>query len=95
MYTEAEKFIRDGVDPTLELRSIDKLTDEAIMAGFGAVSEDCEETLTNGNVVIAAFTTAGARLKLYSYMEKLGDRVIYTDTGKNGCLLFISMNVFI
>ena len=32
------------------------------------------------NVFIAAFTTCHARLKLYSYLEKLGDRVLYYDT---------------
>ncbi|XP_039313511.1 uncharacterized protein LOC120359579 [Solenopsis invicta] len=32
------------------------------------------------NVVIAAYTTAQARLKLYSYLEKLDRRVLYCDT---------------
>ncbi|KAK6168648.1 hypothetical protein SNE40_019840 [Patella caerulea] len=32
------------------------------------------------NVVIAAFVTAQARLKLYSVLEKLGERVCYFDT---------------
>ncbi|XP_036144598.1 uncharacterized protein LOC118646236 [Monomorium pharaonis] len=32
------------------------------------------------NVVIAAYTTAQARLILYSYLEKLGTRVLYCDT---------------
>ena len=32
------------------------------------------------NVVIAAFTTAHARLKLYSILEQLGERVLYYDT---------------
>lgn len=32
------------------------------------------------NVVIAAYTTAQARLKLYSYLESLGDRTLYADT---------------
>ena len=32
------------------------------------------------NVVIAAYTTAQARLKLYSYLEQLGPRAIYADT---------------
>lgn len=32
------------------------------------------------NVVIAALTTAHARLKLYSVLEKLGDRTLYFDT---------------
>ena len=32
------------------------------------------------NVVIAAFTTAHARLKLYSVLESLQTRVLYFDT---------------
>ena len=34
----------------------------------------------NTNVVIAAFTTCHARLKLYEVLERLGDRVMYQDT---------------
>ena len=37
----------------------------------------------NTNVVVAAFTTAYARLHLYETLEKLGDRVLYYDTGKS------------
>ena len=33
------------------------------------------------NVIIAAWVTAQARLKLYTYLEELGDRVFYMDTG--------------
>ena len=36
---------------------------------------------TNTNVVIAAFTTACARLHLYESLERLGPRVLYYDTG--------------
>ena len=32
------------------------------------------------NVFVAAFTTCHARLKLYSYLEKLGQQVLYYDT---------------
>lgn len=32
------------------------------------------------NVVLAAFVTSHARLKLYSYLERLGERVCYFDT---------------
>ena len=82
MYTNYEDFLKDRVDPTIDLTSVNKLTEEAIMAGFSASKEECEDTHINGNVVIAAFTTAQARLELYSYLEKLGDRVIYMDTGE-------------
>ena len=32
------------------------------------------------NVVLAAYTTAQARLQLYNYLEKIGSRVMYADT---------------
>ncbi|CAC5394810.1 unnamed protein product [Mytilus coruscus] len=38
------------------------------------------ETSGRTNVVIAAYTTAQARLKLYSYREKLESRTLYCDT---------------
>lgn len=41
---------------------------------------DFVETNEKTNVVIAAYTTAQARLKLYSYLEKLGSRALYADT---------------
>ena len=41
----------------------------------------------NTNVVIAAFTTCHARLKLYEVLEQLGDRVMYQDTGK--CMILL------
>lgn len=38
------------------------------------------EALPNTNTVLAAYTTAHARLKLYSLLEKLQDRLLYMDT---------------
>ncbi|OOY33750.1 hypothetical protein BOV88_13605 [Solemya velum gill symbiont] len=42
--------------------------------------DDFVVTSDKTNVVIAAYTTAQARLKLYSYLEHLGERVLYCDT---------------
>ncbi|MCP3666870.1 MAG: hypothetical protein GY696_30985 [Gammaproteobacteria bacterium] len=41
----------------------------------------------NTNVVLAAYVTSHVRLRLYSYLEKLQDRVLYFDTGKNIIIL--------
>ena len=43
-------------------------------------SSDFEQQDTSTNVFIAAFTTAWARIKLYSELEKLNDDVLYHDT---------------
>lgn len=42
--------------------------------------DDFVETSGRTNVVIAAYTTAQARLKLYSFLEILDDRTLYADT---------------
>ena len=43
------------------------------------------------NPIIAAWVTAQARLKLYSYLERLQERVIYMDTGTlfDTCLIVV------
>ena len=43
-------------------------------------SEDFEPICFGTNVIIAGFCTSWARLKLWSIMNKLGDRVLYHDT---------------
>lgn len=60
-------------------KNIQFVNDECIEVyytqGDGFVS-----TSDKTNVVIAAFTTAHARLKLYSFLERLQQRVLYFDT---------------
>lgn len=47
-----------------------------------SIIEDFHTGGLKTNVAIAAFVTAHARLKLYDLMEKLGDRLLYCDTGE-------------
>ncbi|CAC5401455.1 unnamed protein product [Mytilus coruscus] len=42
--------------------------------------EEFVESSGRTNVVLAAYTTSQARLKLCSYLEKLGQHVLYSDT---------------
>ena len=72
-----------GGPPVSYLRALDFLTEESLLVGYSPASEDCEETLPSGNVGHRGLhEPAQARLKLYEEMEKLGDRVLYTDTGR-------------
>ena len=59
-----------------------EMTKEAMLVTTSPAATEFEEESGNTNVVVAAFTTAEARLKLLDPMEKLGDRCLYTDTGK-------------
>lgn len=42
--------------------------------------DEFEKVSSKANVVIAAFTTAQARMKLYDVLDPLGERVLYYDT---------------
>lgn len=62
-----------------EVSSVDFVTEEMVGIRW-KFKEDFVESSGKTNVVIAAYTTAQARLKLYSYLYELGTRAIYADT---------------
>ena len=66
-------------DDTLEVQNIRFCTEDVLEVVY-TNKEECIVPNNRTNVFIAAFTTCWARLKLYSYLEKLGDRVLYYDT---------------
>jgi len=65
--------------PTVEVASILPVNDDILYVST-RYKEIAHESLNTANVVIAAFVTAQARLKLYSYLEQLGHRAKYVDT---------------
>lgn len=80
------KFITDiGVlfnyltDPTKEVTDFHIMSEDIIELEFQH-AQDFEPVSLNTNVVIAAFCTSWARLKLWFVMQKLGKRVLYHDT---------------
>ena len=68
----------DGV----EVKTIDSVSDQMVRVEYTNAAYFVEEQ-ANVNVAIAAYTTAYGRLELYSYLERLGERVLYFDTGQH------------
>ncbi|CAH1104349.1 unnamed protein product [Psylliodes chrysocephalus] len=66
-------------NPSLYINTVLPVNDTTIIVNW-EYREEASESLSTVNVVIAAFVTTLARLKLYSYLEKLEDRVLYYDT---------------
>ena len=66
-------------NPLLEITDVLPVNENVFLIGF-VEKEDSYEPLPTVNVAIAAFVTAQARLKLYSYLENLGERALYYDT---------------
>ena len=83
LVTDMKTLYKVLSDETRTVDNILSMTKETLLVTTSPAETEFEETAPNTNLPIADFTTAQARLHLYSYMEQLGDRVLYTDTGKH------------
>lgn len=83
--TEQKELNQMLQDTTLEVKGLELLNNtekpesDMILINY-LEKQDFIEDCPFGNVILAAFTTAHARLHLYETLEKLGDRVLYFDT---------------
>lgn len=66
-------------DPAVNAKTVRIVNDKMVSVNYD-MHDEFVQVLGNTNTVIAAYTTAQARLKLYSYIEKLQDRTLYFDT---------------
>ena len=66
-------------DDTLEVQNIRFCTEDVLEVLY-VFKEDTVIPNNCTNVFVAAFTTCWARLKLYSYLQALGEQVLYYDT---------------
>jgi hypothetical protein len=66
------------VTPGIEVHNLFANDDAWISWQFS--SEERVPSLRQTNEVIGAYATTGSRIHLYSYLEKLQDKAIYTDT---------------
>jgi len=78
-YTQIDELNATIYDETKDIVGMCFVSDEVAQVQWRFV-EDFVTSSPNTNPFIAAYTTAHARLKLYSYLEQLGDRVLYFDT---------------
>ena len=79
-FREPKEFLECVFDPVNEVTSIRVINERLVMVTF-KTEEDFIETSSRLNVVVAAYVTAQARMKLYSYLRPLQERVLYFDTG--------------
>ena len=80
------KIIRNAAElqallvcPMTEVAGLLPVNDNVLYMSM-RTKEGCYEPLNTANVVLAAYVTAQARLKLYSYLEHLGPSSLYCDT---------------
>ncbi|KAG5863506.1 hypothetical protein JTB14_015988 [Gonioctena quinquepunctata] len=63
----------------MSIRYCDPVNEDTLIVNWEN-REEASDSLPTVKVVIAAFVTAQARLKLYSYLEQLEERDLYYDT---------------
>ncbi|XP_071507356.1 uncharacterized protein [Diadema antillarum] len=64
-----------------EIRMVDlNFVNDEVVEVRSVKRDEFEQQSPRSNVVLAAFTTAQARLKLYNVLDRLGERVLYYDT---------------
>jgi hypothetical protein len=78
-FTKPEEYFNVVFDVANQLQSVRIISAKMMLVNY-IKEEEFIETVPTVNAVIAAFVTAQARLKLYSYIEKLQERVLYFDT---------------
>jgi hypothetical protein len=77
--SKPERYFALLTDPRVDVKNIDLVNEEVAKVHY--VEEKAfRKDNKNTNVIIAAYTTAHARLKLYSILELLQERVLYYDT---------------
>lgn len=74
-----EEFFNMFTNSAILINSALDVNDNTVVVNY-EMRDEVYDPLTTVNVVIAAYVTTHARLKLYSYLEKLEDRVLYYDT---------------
>ena len=79
MVTEPKELFDLLYSSEFEVTDARLVNDETVEAHYRNVGE-FEEQNNKVNIVIAAFTTAYARLKLYDLLDQLQERVLYYDT---------------
>lgn len=81
MIKDPERYFDLLTSDAVEVQNLRVVNDEVIELHY-VHANDFIPPNSKTNVVLAAFTTAHARLKLYSVLENLEERVLYFDTGK-------------
>jgi G:T-mismatch repair DNA endonuclease (very short patch repair protein) len=76
---DPEKYYKLLCDPNYEVTSLSFFGENVVVANYDVLSEAITPDPTI-NVIVAAYVTTGARLKLYECLERLGNRVYYFDT---------------
>ena len=80
MITDPQELYRFLVTPGIEVCTLLFASDDVVWLTWRFIEEEKIPSLRHTNEVIGAYVTTAARLKLYSYLDRLQEKAIYCDT---------------
>ena len=80
MISDPQELYRFLATPGIEVANLMFASDEVVWASWRYIAEEKVPNLRHTNEVIGAYVTAGARIHLYAYLDKLQKRALYCDT---------------
>jgi hypothetical protein len=89
LISEPHELYRFLVTPVMEVQNMVFASDDVVWISWQFTSEERVPSLRHTSEVIGAFVTAGARIYLYGYLDRLQDKAIYCDTDS---VLYIQPN---
>lgn len=76
---DSDKLLELMTNPSYEMNNFYELSDDALLLSYNMRAE-CDQIQSYVNVVLAAYTSALARIHLYKYLDMLQERCLYHDT---------------
>jgi len=80
LISDSQELYRFLATPGIEVTNLLFAGDSVVRAAWRHAEEARVQTLRHTNEVIGSYVSAGARLHLYDYLDKLQERSLYTDT---------------
>jgi len=80
LISEPGELYRFPVTPGVEVQNMLFASDDVVWILWQYSADERVPSLRHTNEVIGAYITAGARIHLYGFLDKLQEKAIYTDT---------------
>jgi hypothetical protein len=80
MITEPQELYRFLANPGIEVTTLLFVSNDVVWAAWRYIDDEMIPTLRHTNEVLGAYVTSGARIHLYTYLDRLQERALYCDT---------------
>jgi hypothetical protein len=77
MISEPQELYRLLATPGIEVDTLLFCSDDVVWASWTFTEEEQAPSLRQTNDVLGSYVTAGARLRLYSYLDRLQERALF------------------